>query len=397
MTKTDFSRLLAFYEKHLLEDIMPFWLEHCIDWKYGGVFNLVEDDGRILSTDKLMWCQGRALWTFSALYNCLGGNPDWLELATNTANLIMTYGRDESGAWTFRLNREGRVLEPPQSVYVDAFVIYGLTEYARASGSGRALEIAVESFKRTRPLLRDHSKLPTRPHPIPTGLQAHGPYMIFSLVFHELGAMTGDQRIIETALDLAEIVMSEHLSQKDQLLYEFVRPGGGFEKSNAGKTYVPGHAIESMWFMERIFSFHSQAEKIETAITATRWHLEKGWDFEFGGLFLARHKEGGKPMWHSPDSKVWWPMTESLYALLRFYEVSGQTWCLEWHQLVHDYAFSSFPNSDYGEWTQNLDRFGRKIPVVVAGLPVKDPFHLPRSLIYTIQVLRRLVARSNDD
>lgn len=386
----DFAKLLVFYEDHLTNSVMPFWREHCIDWDYGGVFNLIEDDGRIVSTDKLMWSQGRALWTFSSLYNDFDRNPVWLELAHNTARLILSCGRDNSGAWSFRLNREGKILEPAQSIYVDAFMIYGLTEYAKASGSERAVEFATDSYKRTSPLLDDHSNLPTRPHPIPKGLQAHGPYMIFSLVFHELGLLLGDPQILGRALELAGIVMSQHLKEEDHTLYEFVRPGGGVDNSDAGKTYVPGHAIESMWFMERIFSFHSLREKSKKAIQATRWHLEKGWDYEFGGLFLARHKDNGTPMWHSPDSKLWWPMTESLYALLHFYEVSGEAWCLNWYKLVHDYAFSSFPNPDHGEWAQNLDRFARRIPPVVADLPVKDPFHLPRSLIYSIMALRRL-------
>jgi hypothetical protein len=39
-----------------------------------------------------------------------------------------------------------------------------------------------------------------------------------------------------------------------------------------------------------------------------------------------------------------------------------------------------------GEWTQWLDRQGRKM--ASAGLPVKDPFHLPRALIYLLSLCR---------
>ena len=198
---------------------MPFWLKHCTDFERGGVFNLIEDDGTVLSTDKLLWCQGRALWTFSSLYNDFDRNPYWLTLAENTANFILSYGRDKKGDWAFRLSRDGQILEPAQSVYVDAFVIYGLTEYAKASGDERALEVAKESYRRTNPILDDHAKLPSRPHPIPKGFQAHGPYMIFSLVFHELGVLTGDREVTDRALELAEIIMSQHLNEVDQILY----------------------------------------------------------------------------------------------------------------------------------------------------------------------------------
>jgi hypothetical protein len=45
---------------------------------------------------------------------------------------------------------------------------------------------------------------------------------------------------------------------------------------------------------------------------------------------------------------------------------------------------------EHGDWHQNLDRRGSPVPCVVKTLAVKDPFHLPRGLIYSINVLRHL-------
>ena len=95
----------------------------------------------------------------------------------------------------------------------------------------------------------------------------------------------------------------------------------------------------------------------------------------------------------SADSKLWWPHTEALYALLLAYEQSGAEWALEWFAQVHDYAFGHYPVPIYGEWTQKLDRQGKKFTQTVA-LPVKDPFHLPRSLIYCTAVLERLAGEA---
>ena len=97
ITAMDFKGLLDFYEDHLRNQVMPFWLKHCIDWEKGGVFNLIEDDGTLVSTDKLMWSQARALWTFSALYNDFERKPDWLELAHNTANFILITAGTQTG------------------------------------------------------------------------------------------------------------------------------------------------------------------------------------------------------------------------------------------------------------------------------------------------------------
>ena len=64
-----FEQWGALYRKTLLEDVIPFWMNFSLDSKTGAINNCLEDDGTLLSEDKYLWSQGRALWTFSALYN----------------------------------------------------------------------------------------------------------------------------------------------------------------------------------------------------------------------------------------------------------------------------------------------------------------------------------------
>lgn len=58
------------------------------------------------------------------------------------------------------------------------------------------------------------------------------------------------------------------------------------------------------------------------------------------------------------------------------------------HDVVHAYAFATFPNPDgaVGEWIQIRDRRGRPLDKVV-GLPVKDPYHLTRNLLLLVELL----------
>jgi N-acylglucosamine 2-epimerase len=213
--------------------------------------------------------------------------------------------------------------------------------------------------------------------------------MIFSLVFTELGRLLNDPNIIQAGLYHAVEVMDAFRRPEKQLLYEFVNLDNSLIDTPQGRSIVPGHAIESMWFMLHIFQFVGDNARLEQAVETIRWHLEFGWDNEFGGLFHARDAARGEPWWRFAQAKLWWPHTESLYALLLAYEISGQPWCLDWFGRVHNYAFSHYPVSPHGEWTQKLDRRGQKITQTVA-LPVKDPFHLPRALILCIEVLKRL-------
>jgi N-acylglucosamine 2-epimerase len=216
--------------------------------------------------------------------------------------------------------------------------------------------------------------------------------MIFSLVFNELGHYLEDEDIIEASLVHAREVLDVYLRPDRKLLYEFVNLDNSLIDSPQGRSIVPGHAIESMWFMIHIFSRTQEESRVRRAIEAIKWHMEFGWDDEYGGILHARDAEGGTPWWRFADAKLWWPQTEALYALLLAYELSGEGWCLDWFERAHNYAFRHYPVPEFGEWTQKLDRQGERFTDTVA-LPVKDPFHLPRALIYCIQVLERLADR----
>ena len=143
-----------------------------------------------------------------------------------------------------------------------------------------------------------------------------------------------------------------------------------------------------MWFMLHIYQHWGDEQRIQQAIDVIQWHIAYGWDDKYGGILLARDAAGGSPWWPFADSKLWWPHTEALYALLLAYQKSGAAWALDWFEKVHNYAFSHFPVAQHGEWTQKLDRQGRPFTQTVA-LPVKDPFHLPRMLIMLIQLLEK--------
>ncbi|MBE7473311.1 MAG: AGE family epimerase/isomerase [Anaerolineales bacterium] len=388
-----FVDLLALYRAELLERVVPFWLTHAIDWPNGGILTCISDDGQVLSTDKYMWSQLRAIWTFSALYNRIEARQEWLDVARHIFDFAKKYGRDEQGQWVFCVNQAGQILQGATSIYADGFAMYGLTEFARATGDSAAIDLALETYENVQRRLARPGSYNTEPYPLPAGVKAHGISMIFSLVFHQLGRFLNRQDIIEAGLYHAREVMDVYRRPEQKLLYEFTYLDGSLLDSPQGRAIVPGHAIESMWFMMHIFRRFGDAERIRRAIETIKWHVELGWDDEYGGLLLARDAAGGTPWWKFADSKIWWPHTEALYALLLAYELSKEKWCLDWFARVHNYAFSHYPVTPYGEWTQKLDRQGRKFTETVA-LPVKDPFHLPRALIYCIEVLERLADKA---
>lgn len=386
-TPMPLADLGAFLQTHLRDSIMPFWLEHAID-PQGGINTCIRDDGAIVNHDKYLWSQWRAVYTFSALYNRIEQRQEWLDLATHILEFSQRYGRDDEGRWIFCVDREGRPLQGATSIYADGFVLLGLTEYIRATGDSAARELAAATFHNVNARLQRPGSYETAPYAIPAGMKAHGVSMIFSFAFFELGRLTGDAAIMAAGLDHANQVMDHFRRPEKQALVEYVRLDGSTEDTPQGRAVVPGHAIESMWFQIQQFQHLGQSERVAECIECIRWHIERGWDPEHGGILLAVDVDGRTPVgWGYPETKLWWPVTEALYALLLAHRICGEDWCLEWYWRVHDVAFRHYPDRAHGEWTQKLDRAFQPITEVVA-LPVKDPFHLPRSLILSVELLR---------
>jgi N-acylglucosamine 2-epimerase len=143
-----------------------------------------------------------------------------------------------------------------------------------------------------------------------------------------------------------------------------------------------------MWFILHWAGRHGDREMIRRAVEVIRWHLEAGWDPEFGGIFLGIDAEGHAPFLPNSEKKLWWSHTEALYALLLADELTNERWCLDWYERVHCWSFERFPIPGIGEWRQRLDRHGNPVTDLIA-LPVKDPFHLPRAVILILQLLNR--------
>jgi N-acylglucosamine 2-epimerase len=395
--------LRDFLADHLFKNILPFWMTFAQD-PAGGINTCLRDDGSLVSRDKWLWSQWRAVWVFSKLANTFGQRPEgaphrdqWLDFARRIYDFPIRHGYDEqTPGWKLRLSGGGRTLQGCESIYADGFAIYGCVEYAKATGDPAAAHWAAKTGTEMLARLQmPHDQIPHFPYPVPPGAKVHGLYMN-NLIFWELGQFLNDDTFRNAALEMNRQTIQHFLRPEFNLILERIAADNRLFPAPLGTAVVPGHVIEDMWFQIHIHRDRRDAPSIARACQLIQRHLEAGWDTEFGGLFLAIDAanpaaRGDAVGWKFADTKLWWPHTEALYALLLAYEQTRQPWCLQWYDRIHEYAFSHYPQPQ-GEWTQRLDRQGQIIHEVVA-LPVKDPFHLPRALILCIQTLDRLTAR----
>ena len=99
----------ALFEKELFENVIPFWTKNAIDEVNGGIYNSLDRQGEIYSTDKSVWMQGRAAYMFSYIYNGLKKDPEYLAMAKSCLDFIktsalLTYGNNVTCAEQVRSN-----------------------------------------------------------------------------------------------------------------------------------------------------------------------------------------------------------------------------------------------------------------------------------------------------
>jgi N-acylglucosamine 2-epimerase len=68
--------------------------------------------------------------------------------------------------------------------------------------------------------------------------------------------------------------------------------------------------------------------------------------------------EGGPTLQLESSMKLWWPHTESIYALALAWSLTGEERWKRWLEHVDDYAFRHFADSEHGEWFGYCDRRG---------------------------------------
>ena len=131
----------------LQNNILRFWLDKMQDQEHGGFYGRIDGSGVLHpEAEKGAILNARILWSFSAAYRVLG-NQEYLDAATRAKDYIIEHFIDkEYGGVYWSLDYKGEPLDTKKQFYAIGFAIYGLTEYARATGDREALEYALALY-----------------------------------------------------------------------------------------------------------------------------------------------------------------------------------------------------------------------------------------------------------
>ena len=131
----------------LEHNILRFWLDKMMDYEHGGFYGRMDGEGELhKEAEKGAILNARILWAFSAAFRVLK-HPEYLEAATRAKDYIIEHFIDqEYGGVYWSVDCEGNPLDTKKQFYAIGFMIYGLTEYARATGDREALDYALDLY-----------------------------------------------------------------------------------------------------------------------------------------------------------------------------------------------------------------------------------------------------------
>ena len=89
------------YKDDLINDIMPFWMNHGLDREHGGVFTCLNRDGSLIDSTKSVWFQGRFGYVCAFAYNNIEQRQEWLDASRSCIDFIEHHCTDADGRMFF--------------------------------------------------------------------------------------------------------------------------------------------------------------------------------------------------------------------------------------------------------------------------------------------------------
>ena len=376
---------------HLKERLIPFWLG-LRDDRNGGFIGLVDYDlTRHPEADKGCILNSRILWFFSETYAALG-DPDLLSAADHAYRMLerMTDRRNSGVYWA--LHADGTVADGTKHTYNQAFAIYALSAYYRATGKAEALARAQALFDVIEGKCGDEGgyreafTADWRPESNEK-LSENGVIATRTMntLLHVLEGYTGlyqaarEPRVRERLYEILEI-WGKHIynpqCRRQEVFFDH-------EYRTLIDLHSFGHDIETSWLADRTLELLDDAgltARIRPKLQDLAAHT---WQAAFTDHGFANESERGTVnTW-----RIWWVQAEALLGFLNAWQKTGQGRYLDaaksqW-RYIRDVLSDPRPGSEWYWYVAEDGTPGQK-PIVE---PWKCPYHNGRM---ALEVMKRL-------
>jgi cellobiose epimerase len=394
-------------EAELRGNILPFWAMATPDPVNGGFYGAVTNDLQILNdAPRSAVLYGRILWTFSAAYR-LYVEDTYLAVARRALEYITAHFVDpDYGGVYWAVDQQGRPFNSRKHAYAQAFVIYGLAEYYRATGDAGSLSLSLDLYRLTETHTHDEDhggNIECRDRdwgPLAdmrlSAIDANS-HKSMNTLLHLIEAYANlaqacDDTALPASLRGLLVAFLDHVIDPDtQHLRLFFDDGWNWRHLGEGCSY--GHDIEASWLLVEAAEALGDAELIgrarEQAVTIAQAVYTEALEPDGSLLYESA---GHGPQTHGPRAmeKHWWAHAEAVVGFYNAYQLTGEARFEKAAQGCWDYIEARFVDRTYGDWFKVLDRGGVPLPGQVKVGPWECPYHHSRACF---EMLARLGAR----
>ncbi|CAH0995192.1 Cellobiose 2-epimerase [Emticicia aquatica] len=346
--------------KQELDNILQFWIDNSLDNINGGYVGKMDNEGIVhQNAEKGGVLNARILWTFSAAYNQTN-NEKYLQMAHRAYQYINQFFRDKTFGGTYwSVDTIGNPANTRKQIYGLAFMIYGLSEYYKATKLPVALDFSIELYE----LLELYS----------FDKQNGGYFEAFSEEWNTLEdlrlsekdrndpkTMNTHLHIIEAYVNLYNIWENEKLKTKIKYLLDLFDKkiinnetkhltlffSETWEKQSDVISY--GHDIEATWLL------FEAAEVLKDEDLIRKWkknavEITKAVCDGFNRDGSLNHEYDSKTN-HLDSHREWWVSAEAMVGFYNTYQITKDEIYLEKVFHLWDFIKIHLLDRQKGEW-----------------------------------------------
>lgn len=386
------------FENHLTENLIPFW--NCLkDETNGGFYGYVDGEGKPdIHADKGVILNSRILWFYSSAYLILQ-DEQLLAMAEHAYQFLVEFCMDSRyGGVYWSLHYDGSLADDTKHTYNQAFAIYALSAYYRASHQKEALHYAYELYR----VIEEHC--------LDEGGYLEAFHRDFTPAENDKLSENGviATRTMNTLLHIleayTELYQADHFevvgNSIRNILTRFRKQIYNTEKKICDVFFDEsyhslialesfGHDIEASWLIDRACEVLNDAackEKMQPMIHAlAESSYRNGMDFSMQAM--NHESENGRV----DSKKVWWVEAESVTGFYNAYqEQPEKTEYLQTAEAIWDFIKTNVIDRNSGEWIENINNVSRIDRKQALVHPWKCPYHNGRMCMEMMQRLSKV-------
>jgi mannobiose 2-epimerase len=352
----------------LTRNILPYWSAKMVDNVNGGFYGRIDGNDKVYpEAEKGGILNARILWTYSSAYRVLG-DTSYLRMANRAKDYILAHFIDSQyGGAYMSLKADGSPSNTRKQVYTNAFFIYALAEYSRATGDKQAQAEAKKIFELFEKYAADKEYggyyevfsqdwQRIRERIIGESSDKDEKTMNTSLhvmeAFANLYRVSGDKLVGDRLRNLIEIFLDKIIDKRTSHLICFL------DRSWNGTSTVDsyGHDIESSWLLDEaaaLLKDKKLIERVKAAGLKIANAAAEGCQSD-GSMLTEKNYSTG----HIRTQRSWWEQAEAIVGYLNAFELTGDQSYLDRSLKCWEYTKKYFIDKKNGGWFSSVSETG---------------------------------------